>query len=171
MKKFLLWVTDELQEMVIPTLFFLVSFNLLVLTVAVLSNTDDGNSISHTSASIGALIVGKAFLLADHLPTMKRFAGRPLVYSVLWSALIYFLMAFTLHLGERLISVASYDGGILVAVTEAFGAMDWANFGVVQLWVAVLLVIFAVGRAAISAVGRNRAFDIFFAKPEAPDQH
>ena len=62
------WLGHEARQMLPPTIFFLVWLNLIVLTVALLSDEHELSAISHLSACVGALLIGKAFLLADKLP-------------------------------------------------------------------------------------------------------
>ena len=107
------WLAHEVRHMLPPTIFFLVSLNLIVLTVALLSDDHELSAVSHISACVGALLIGKAFLLADKLPVMRQHINRPLIYGALWSALVYFMMILALHLAERLISAATNSQGFL----------------------------------------------------------
>ncbi|GGH21124.1 hypothetical protein [Cribrihabitans marinus] len=156
--------------MLAPTLFFFVCFNLIVLTVALLSDDHELSAVSHISATIGALLVGKAFLLADRLPFTNRFIGHPLIYGALWSALIYFAMTIVLHLAERLLSAATGSRGFLFTAKADVATIDWPMFLVVQLWLALLLVVFAISRAATNAIGPRNIRRIFLSKPGTDDR-
>lgn len=168
-KRVLIWLFHELREMLFPTLFFFVNFNLLVFTVAILSDHHELSTISHVSASIGALLVGKAFLLVDKLSIMDRYEGRPLVYGALWSAFIYYVMTSTLHLAERLIAAATGSSGFLTSATAEIDGIDWVTFFVIQLWVAILLIIFATGKAVIEAIGKDNAIEMIFLNSTSND--
>lgn len=163
------WLAHEVQQMLPPTVFFLVSLNLIVLTVALLSEDHELSAVSHISACVGALLIGKAFLLADKLPFMHRHINRPLIVGALWSALIYFLMILVLHLAERMISAATNSQGFLFRAKADIASFDWSMFLVVQLWVALLLIVYTVVRVTVRAIGPMRIRDLLFDKHSAPD--
>lgn len=146
----------ELREMVAPTVFFVLTLNLLVLTVAVLSDGHVVSAISHASACVGALLVGKAFLLADKVPALKRLASKPLIPAALWIAAVYYAIATALHLVERLISAATNSQGFLFRAKQDVASFDPALFLIVQLWLALLLIGYSLGSLAVRRFGRER---------------
>lgn len=152
-----------------PTIFFILCLNLIVLTVALLSDDHELSAVSHASACIGALLVGKAFLLADKLPLVSWLKDRPLIVGALWSALIYFVIVFILHLAERLISAATDSQGFLFRAKADIAGFDWSLFLVIQLWFALLLVVYSVIRAAVRAIGPARIREVLLVHPPAPD--
>lgn len=148
-----------------PTIFFILCLNLIVLTVALLSDDHELSAVSHASACVGALLIGKAFLLADRLPLMRRYSNRPLIVGALWSALIYLVIVSILHLAERIISAATDSRGLLFTAKADIASFDWPLFLVVQLWIALLLVIYSVIRAAVRAIGLSRVRDVLLVEP------
>ncbi|HXK24688.1 MAG TPA: hypothetical protein VMS55_18605 [Myxococcota bacterium] len=58
---------------------------------------------STISISVAALILGKAVLIADLLPMVNRYPGRPLAFNVTWKTTIYLLIAGVIHYLERLV--------------------------------------------------------------------
>ena len=163
------FILHELQQMGPPTLFFLVSFNLITLTVAFLSEKHEVSMISHITATIGALLVGKAFLLADKLPFFTRYANKPLVYETLWKAFLYFMVTILLHIGERTLSAATDSKGFLFRSKADVAAFDWHLFIIVQLWLALLLVIYSVVAGVIKGVGAGRLRQMFLAQRQQAD--
>jgi hypothetical protein len=163
------WLAHEAQQMLPPTIFFLIWLNLIVLTVALLSDDHQLSAISHSSACVGALLIGKAFLLADKLPFMDRHVDRPLIHRALWSALIYFAMILALHLAERLISAATNSQGFLFRAKADIASFEWSLFLVVQLWLAVLLIIYSIVRMTVREIGPARVRDVLLASPPPPD--
>lgn len=86
-----------------------------MLTIALLSDSHEFSFVSQIAASVAALLIGKAFLLADKLPFFHRYAGHPLIDNVLWKTALYFVVTLTLHLPERLVSAATDSRGFLYA--------------------------------------------------------
>jgi hypothetical protein len=153
------FLAKDLREMAAPTLYFALVLNLLVLTVALLSDDHVLSAISHASACVGALLVGKAFLLADRLPIIERKADHPVLICALWATGVYYVVATLLHVAERLISAALDSRGFLFRAKEDAAGFDMTMFVVVQVWMLFLLAVFALGRELRKRVGRDRIRD------------
>ncbi|MFC3613939.1 hypothetical protein ACFORG_09240 [Lutimaribacter marinistellae] len=145
----------ELREMLPPTLFFLGSLNILVLTVGILSDDHVPSTVSQVSATIGALLIGKTFLLADKIPLMAQLDRRPLLTASLSAAGLYYVIATVLHIAERLISAATDSRGFLFRAKAELAAFDLPLFLVVQLWLAFLLVVYALAARTLRRLGRE----------------
>jgi hypothetical protein len=153
------FVAKELREMAAPTLYFALVLNLLVLTVALLSDDHVLSAISNASACVGALLIGKAFLLADKLTIIERKARHPVLVSAFWAAAVYYIVATMLHLAERLITAATDSRGFLFRAKEEASGFDLTLFIVVQLWLVFLLVVFSLARVLVKRIGRTRIRD------------
>ncbi len=152
----------ELREMLPPTLFFLVAFNLLALTVAMILPSRDIDPVTHAAASIGALVVGKSVLIADHLPFVNRYPERPLIWNTLWKAAIYFLVTAAVRVLEALLSAATNGYGFRTALEQEAASVDWGRFWAVQLWLAVLFLVYTAFRELSRAIGHDRVRAMFF---------
>jgi hypothetical protein len=155
-------IVHELKSVVPPTLFFLIAFNLLVLTVALMAQGQGGSVVNHAAASLAALVVGKAVLVADHLPFFNRFPEKPLIWNTLWKAGLYWLVTLAFRLVEKLLSAAAGDNGFSAGVTEEVAAFAWPRFWAVQLWLVILFVIYAFVRELVRALGRDRVVAMVF---------
>lgn len=164
-KKIAATLWREAREMLPPALYFLVSFNLLVLTVQELDPAYGTTTVSYVTATIGALLVGKAVLLADVLPFFHRHAHRPLVYNTAWKAFLYFAVTLVLHLVERVITIARGRYGLVNGIEDVASHFNWPHFLVVQLWLALLLLIYSACREVVQALGPRRMFALFFVTP------
>jgi hypothetical protein len=71
--RLLAFVIKELREILPPMVFFAVSFNLIVLTTDLIL-ADYGRSVGNFMvATMAALVVGKAVLVANVTPFLRRF--------------------------------------------------------------------------------------------------
>ncbi|MGF1659526.1 MAG: hypothetical protein ACFCUS_08850 [Rubrimonas sp.] len=145
----------EARSALPPTLFFLAAFNVLALTVALLGDGAAVSFATHAKVTFGALIAGKAVLIADRLPFFNRYPDKPLVWNVAWKAALYVAVAATLRLIER-------------AVSEGFPpeSFDWPRFWAILLWLAILFLTYSAFREAVGVIGRERALAIFLAPPD-----
>jgi hypothetical protein len=80
--RLLAFLIRELKELLPPTVFFAVSFNLILLTTQLILADYLVHFLSFLVATTSALVVGKSVLLADALPFFRRFDAAPMIRSV-----------------------------------------------------------------------------------------
>src|SRR5947207_2844851 len=117
--RFLLFLRREFREILPPTLFFFVGFNLILFTKRLIL---EDYLIQYTGffiATTAALIVGKSVLVANTMPFLRRFDNSPLVYPILFKTLVYTLFVFVARLIEALLHYlvggGALGGGRLIA--------------------------------------------------------
>ena len=76
--RLLAFVVKELREVLPPTVFFAVGFNLIVLTTDLILADYLVRFASFMVATVTALVVGKAVLVANALPFLRRFDHAPI---------------------------------------------------------------------------------------------
>jgi hypothetical protein len=151
-----------LQEMVAPTIFFFISFQLLAFTRALILNQYTVEIPVFVAATFGALVVAKVVLVVNMLPFMNRFPGRPLIYNVAWKTPIYLLAAFVVRYLEQVLHFYRTHGTLVAVNRQLLDEVNWPRFWVIQLWLAVLLVIYLTMAELVAALGRGRARALFF---------
>ena len=94
-------ILHEIREVIPPTVFFFVGFNLILLSKRLLLEQYLIAYAGFAIATTGALIVGKVVLVADKMPFLRRFDYAPLAYPILFKTVIYTLLvgASTPHRG------------------------------------------------------------------------
>jgi hypothetical protein len=108
--RFLAFVIKELKELLPPTVFFAISFNLLVLTTQLILSDYLIHLWSFMIATTAALVVGKSVLLADALPFFRRFDTAPMIESVLCKTIVYWTVVFLVRFLEKLVEYG-FSGG------------------------------------------------------------
>jgi hypothetical protein len=78
------FVIKQLREVLPPTLFFVIGFNLIVLTTQLVLADYLIHFANFMLVTISALVVGKAVLVANALPFLRRFDTAPIVQPVLF---------------------------------------------------------------------------------------
>ena len=80
------WATikHEFYEVLPPTIFFLISFHIVLLDRALMLREYGVEASAMAGATVAALLVAKVVLIADKLPLINRFPEKPLMYNVLW---------------------------------------------------------------------------------------
>lgn len=162
MQKLTAWLWKEIKELIPPTIFFFIAFNLIALTSA-LNLRHYGISVSaFANATLGALVAGKVVLITDKLSFINRYPDKPLIYNVVWKTLIYSLAALIIRYIERIIHFLYQYGSISSANRHLFEEVVWSRFLAVQIWLLVLLFIYCGFRELIRVVGRHAVIEMFF---------
>src|SRR6478672_12940777 len=87
--RLLAFVIKELRELLPPTVFFAVSFNLIVLTTDLILADYRASFGNFMVATMSALVVGKAVLVANLTPFLRRFDTAPMIRPVLFKTIVY----------------------------------------------------------------------------------
>jgi len=162
MSKLTAKIKQELEELLPPTIFFFVALHLVAI-VRVLMLKGTGIALG-TSASItvAALILGKAVLIADLLPFINRYPGKPLVYNIAWKTAIYVLIAMLLHYLERLVDFWREAGGLIAGNEKLLAEIVWPHFWAIQIFLVVLILTYCTMREVIRAIGGDKVRQMFF---------
>ena len=108
--RLLAFVIKELKELLPPTVFFAISFNLIVLTTQLILADYLVYLWNFMIATTAALVVGKSVLVADALPFCRRFDTAPVIESVLFKTIIYWMVVFLVRFLEKLVEY-EFGGG------------------------------------------------------------
>jgi hypothetical protein len=161
---------EELLALLPPMAFFFVSLHLAwFIRVLVLEGTaiSVGTSVSVT---VGSLVLAKAVLIADLLPFINRYPGKPLVYNIAWKTAIYLVAAGILHYLERLVEAWRVTDGLVAANELLLSEMVWPHFWALQIVLFLLVLIYCTTVEAIRVVGRERVWRTFFGPLPAPER-
>ena len=139
----LAFVVKEFKEMLPPTIFFAVGFCLVLLTTNLLLADYDIQFSSYLLALTGALIVGKAALVANALPFFRRFDTAPLIRPVLFKAGIYFAVVCVVRFLEKLVEFLMHGGTLSELPDYVATHFTWNRFFAIQLWILVLFLFYA----------------------------
>ena len=97
------WFLHELREILPPVIFFLVGFNLIILTTNLIL-ADYAIAVGNFMlATAAGLVVGKAVLVADAMPFLGRYDRAPLLEPILYKTLVYWVFVFIARLLEALV--------------------------------------------------------------------
>ncbi len=133
-------VLRELRAAVAPFVFFFAVFVLLALTKTLMLEEYTVTSFGLALAAIGALTVAKAVLIADSLPALNRFAGRPLIHAIFWKSLVFGAFCLLFRGLEELIPLAVKYGSLRQGAGQLLAEVSWPHFWALQMWLTVALV-------------------------------
>src|SRR4051812_16607927 len=163
----LAFVAKELREMVPPTLFFMVGFNLIVLTGHLLTEDYRRQLFNYMVATTTALVVGKSVLLANALPFLRRFDGAPLVAPILFKTLIYFTAVLIVRLLEEVVEYWVGGGSLSGTLRQVREQFNWHRFAAVQIWIFVLFLVYTTGTELNELLEKGELRRILFGRSAA----
>jgi len=73
------WWLAQVKHALPPTIFFFIGFNLILWTKRLILEEHGVEFSGFLTATLAALLVGKAVLVTDNLPFMHRFDGAPMI--------------------------------------------------------------------------------------------
>ena len=153
---------EEFSALLPPAVFFFVALHLVAL-VRVLMLKGTGIAVgTSVSVTLAALIIAKAVLIADMLPFINRYPHKPLIYNVLWKTTIYVLVAMLVHYIERLVDFWRDAGGLIAGNEKLLSEIVWPHFWAVQIFLAVMILMYCTMRELIRIIGREKVQRIFF---------
>jgi hypothetical protein len=141
------WLLHELYEVLPPTIFFFVGFNLIVLTTTNLILAQYSVTVGNFMlATAGALIVGKSVLVANAVSLLRRYDRGPLIQPILFKTIVYWAVVFVARLIEEFVRFLLIEhhpvGSFLPHLVASF---SWHHFAAVQIWILVLFLIYVTG--------------------------
>lgn len=162
MRRILRFLKKEALEMLPPTLFFLVVFHGVIVVRRLAGEEGEGDYLtSSATAVVGALMIGKAVLVADALPLFRLFQER-LILNVGWRTCLYLGVALGFQLLEELLPLIPAYGGLGAALGRLGDEIHWARFWATHLVLAVFLLFYTFSTALIRVIGIDEFLRIFF---------
>jgi hypothetical protein len=158
------FLIKQLREVLPPTLFFAIGFNLIVLTTQLILADYLIHFANFMLVTMSALIVGKAVLVANALPFFRRFDTAPLIQPILFKTVIYCAVVFVIRFLERL---GKYwlAGGTLSGIPEyVANHFSWNRLIAIQIWIFVLFLVYTIGAELNSLFGSGELVKILFTR-------
>src|SRR5438309_7589302 len=152
----------EFFKLLPPTIFFFVALHIVAFVRVLMLKGTGISPLSTISIAVAALILGKAVLIADMLPTINRFPNKPLIYNVAWKTSIYLLVATLIHYLERLVDFWRQTGSFVAGNEKLLAEIIWPHFWAIQIILLVLIVMYCTMHELVRVIGKEKVLRIFF---------
>src|SRR4029077_19088826 len=153
----------QFLEMLPPTIFFLVGFNLIVLTTNLILADYSVAFAGFILATTGALVVGKSVLVANAMAVLRRYDRAPLIQPILFKTVFYWAIVFIARLLEHFIRFWLIEhnppGDFLSHMMATF---SWHRFAAIQIWILVLFLIYVTASELNHLFGDGELLRILF---------
>src|SRR5215510_5914731 len=153
----------EFLEMLPPTIFFFVGFNLIVLTTNLILADYSVAFASFMLATAAALVVGKSVLVANAMAVLRRYDRAPLIQPILFKTVFYWAIVFIARLLEHFIRFWLIEhnpiGEFLPHMVATF---SWHRFAAIQIWILVLFLIYVTASELNHLFGEGELGRVLF---------
>ncbi len=161
MKKFLKTIQHEFLDVLVPTIFFFVAFNVIVITKALMLEEYGIRFSGFMAATLGALVVAKVVLLADNIPFINKYPHKPLIYNVVWKTCIYVLVATVVRYLEYFLPLAWKYRSLELGAQHLWDAIVWPQFWAIHIWLVFLFFIYVSFRELARTLGEEKFIQIY----------
>jgi hypothetical protein len=114
-------------------------------------------------ATVAALVVGKAVLVANHMPLLRRYDRAPLLQPILFKTAFYWVTVFFARLLERFVHFSLIErnppGDFFPYLITTF---LWHRFSAISLWILVLFLIYVTASEFGNLFGPGELRRLFF---------
>jgi len=165
------WGLEELREMVAPVIFFFVGFNIVVLTTNLVL-ADYSRSVGNFMlATVAALVVGKAVLIANAMPLLRRYDEAPLIQPILFKTVVYWVIVALVRLLEHFIEFTLIDHHSAASFPpHMIATFSWHRFAAIQIWILVLFLIYDAATEFNHLLGDGELWNALFSR-QPPGLH
>jgi len=156
------FVVKEFEEMLPPIVFFAIGFNLVELTTQLILDDYLVRFANYLIATMAALIVGKAVLVANLMPVIRRYDNAPLIRPILFKSVVYTIIVLLVRILEKLVEYF-IGGGKLAEIPEYMAEhFTWHMFAAVQIWIFVLFLIYTSVSEVDTRLGKGALVRMLF---------
>lgn len=156
---------EEFRSFFVMALYLWFVFALMLLNEAVILQKPNINFLAQGFAIINALVLAKVMLIADDLGFGRQADELPLIWPILYKAVLYGLLFVAFHELEHYV-VAWFNGKAHGMTLPTVGGGTWAGAACVWAVMAVSLMPFFAIREVSNLVGASRVWRLML-KPGA----
>ncbi len=155
-------ILHEVREALPPTIFFFVGFNFVVLTSNLLVAQYLIGLSNFMLATVAALVVGKAVLVANAMPYLRRYDRAPLIQPILYKTAFYWVIVFFARLLERFVHFSLEGNPPADFFPYLSSTFSWHRFSAISLWIFVLFLIYVTASEFAHLFGPGELRRLFF---------
>ena len=155
-------LVHEAREALPPTIFFFVGFNFVVFTTNLLLADYAVAVSSFMLATVAALVVGKAVLVANAMPYLRRYDRAPLIQPILYKTAFYWVVVFFARLLERFVHFSIEGNSPADFIPYLRTIFSWHRFSAISLWIFVLFLIYVTASEISHLFGPRERRRLFF---------
>lgn len=155
---------EEVRNILIVAVYFSVGFCLILFADRLITRGTGVELASFFQAALGGLIVAKVLLIVDVLPFVHAFPSRPLVLNIVWKSSLYIAASLMFRYIEPFIKYVVKGMGLWAANSAVLEEFATPRFWAIEIWLAMLLVVFVTMQELTRVMGKERMRLMFFGR-------
>jgi hypothetical protein len=155
-------VKEEIRKVLVAASFFATGFCLIIVAERLFVRGSSIEIAGVVRALVGGLIVAKVLLLVDLLPFVHAFPDKPLVHNIVWKSSLYVAASLVFRYIEPLIKNLFKGQGLAASHSGALQELMLPRTWAVEIWLAMLLVVFVTMQELSRVIGKEQLRFIFF---------
>ena len=113
-------------------------------------------------ATVGALVVGKAVLVANKMSLLRRYDRAPLIQPILYKTAFYWVVVFLVRLLERFVHFALDGNPLGDFPSYLVNTFSWHRFSAISMWIMALFLIYVTATEFSHLFGPGELRRLFF---------
>ncbi len=159
---------EELRKIMVAASFFATGFCLIIIAERLFVRGSTIEVAGVFRAVVGGLIVAKVLLIVDLLPFVHAFPEKPLVHNIVWKSSLYVAASLVFRYLEPFIKYLFKGMGLYAAHSGALQELMLARTWAVEIWLAMLLVVFVTMQELSRVIGNEELRFIFLGAKRKP---
>ena len=166
----LAFLIKELKELLPPTVFFAISFNLILLTAQLILADYLIHFMSFLVATTSAAGGGQIRTVSRCTALLPPLRYSPMIKSILFKTIVCWSVVFLVRFLEKLVEYW-FGGGTVSGIPDYIANhFTWHRFAAIQIWIFVLFLIYTAVADLNSRLGKGELQMFFTRPPPAPQQ-
>lgn len=157
-------IKKEVRELFVAAVFFSTGLCLVILAGRLMTKGSGIEIATFAQAVIGGVVVAKVLLLVDLLPFIHAFPDKPLAHNVVWKSTLYVAGSLVVRYIEPVLKSLFHGAGLAAAHYRALEEFTKPRFWASEIWIAILLMIFASIRELDRYLGEGKLRLMFFGR-------
>jgi hypothetical protein len=159
---------QEAGKFLATALFFSTGFCLIFVTERLVTRGSGIEVASFFRALYGGLIVAAVLRVVDLLPFVHAFPGKPLIYNIAWKSSLYLVASLVYRYVAPLVRYLFQGMSLPAAASGALQDFMLTRRWAIEIWLAMLLVVYVTMQELARAIGRDRLKEMFFGSRSKP---
>ena len=159
---------QEVGKFLATALFFSTGFCLILVAERLVARGAGIEVASFVQAVYGGFIVAAILLVVDSLPFVNAFPGKPLIGNIVWKSSLYIAASLVYRYVKPLVKYLFQGMSLPAAASGALQEFMLTRRWAIEIWLAMLLVVYVTMRELGHAIGREQLKEMLFGRRGKP---
>src|SRR5215472_1017756 len=161
---------QEVGKFLATALFFSTGFCLILFAERLVARGAGIEVASFVQALYGGFIVAAVLRVVDALPFVHAFPGKPLILNIVWKSSLYIAASLVYRYVKPLVKYLFQGMSLPAAASGALQEFLLTRRWAIEIWLAMLLVVYVTMEELARVIGSEQLKEIFFGRRAKRDK-